>query len=714
VRSRSGIYARLKMAGSTKWSKNPLPFLETDRVGLAKRGSRYVQLVFIGLVLACVAGKTDISHASGACPNEALRAGPSVSLPDCRAYEQVTPVDKSTAVQDLDVSGMQGTPAVDGERFVLMTLVPFGSTPMINGSLSVFYRTLAGWQIQSVPPSNLGSKVYTSPIFSPSLVQVGLTVQSLEEAPLGQTFQVGVTGNRYATVASTSKTGAHEDYISGATPNFAHVFLGSTDHTLLSPTPTGTVEGAHDLYEWSGGEECGSVTSVCSLVNVHNNGSPMGECGAKLQGLSEDGSRVIFQSPDPEARSSEPDCQQPLRLYMRVVETVEGQKESRIEEISEPNSGVVEHAGLQPVYFAGTSASGSKVFFVTATELTKDDENEPGAQLYEYNANAEAGSRLTRLTNSKTGPMGEGESTRGDDENIFVSTDGSKVYFLTQTESIYRYNTVSKDLRIVTSTQGTGTGGSAASRFNELTPDGDFFTFVTKLRSPEEYDQVYRYDDESGKVICVSCPPDGSQPTGDALFHTQAGILEAAAPTPMFTAISEDGSYIFFESTQSLVPNAVNVHGGSFENANTDVYEWHNGTISLISSPIDQRPQKLLGASADGSNAFFLTHAQLVPQDIDPSADIYDARVNGGFPTSTESAACLGDTCQSAPPTPVRPTLGTSVANGLGNLVPVSVTVKVVCAKGKVRRRGRCVKQRTRRVRRPARRPTGHRRGGSR
>src|ERR1700689_3043005 len=34
---------------------------------------------------------------AGACTNEALRSGPSEHLPDCRAYEQVSPVEKGGA-----------------------------------------------------------------------------------------------------------------------------------------------------------------------------------------------------------------------------------------------------------------------------------------------------------------------------------------------------------------------------------------------------------------------------------------------------------------------------------------------------------------------------------------------------------------------------------------------------------------------------------------
>jgi hypothetical protein len=654
-------------------------------------------------------------------PSQPPRSGPSASLPDCRAYELVTPAHKSSAVQDLDSRGMQGIPAVNGERYALETVVAFGATPVTSGSLSVFARTPSGWQITSVPPSDAGSTYDQTPIFSSDLTQVGFTIET-EEPPLGQTLEIGTPGGSYTTLAVASSTNSGETYVAAAAPDFSRVFLASTDHTLISGAPAGTVAGAHDVYEWAGGGACSSVTSNCKLVNVTSGGSLVGECGARLQSVSEDGSRAIFQSPDPSVKeSSEPSCNEPSHLYMRVIETVAGREERRTVEVSEPNEDVVEHTGPQPVFFAAASADGSKVFFATATELTQDDEgvneHEPGAkQLYEYDANAKAGDRLTRITNSETGEVGESESIVGGGDggngNTFISTDGSKVYFVTKSGGIYRYDTLSKEHRLVAATNGNSAGGSGEHRYNEVTPNGNFFVFVTPkdygfpVANPEEYGEVYRYDDEHDSVTCVSCMPGGVQQTGSSALQTLpagGGILER--PGPPFTAISEDGSYVFFESTQSLVPQAMNVSGetrGEHAN-NADVYEWHDGVVSLISSPTDQRAQALLGASEDGSNVFFLTHASLVPQDIDTSADIYDARIGGGFPAQAESAACLGDTCLNVPIAPVDPTPAWSSFSGPGNLVvPVAAVMpKMVvkskakgCSRGRVRKKGRCVKRR--------------------
>jgi hypothetical protein len=45
--------------------------------------------------------------------------------------------------------------------------------------------------------------------------------------------------------------------------------------------------------------------------------------------------------------------------------------------------------------------------------------------------------------------------------------------------------------------------------------------------------------------------------------------------------------------------------------------------------------------SASGSDIFFLTTAQLVGQDQDEVADVYDARINGGFPAPVAPSICF-------------------------------------------------------------------------
>jgi hypothetical protein len=702
-----------------------------------------------GLLLASLVGVAGTSQAAAACLNEAARTGPSAALPDCRAYELVTPANKSSAVQDMDPSSVNAVPARDGNRVALETLVAFGPRPMPNGSFSVFSRTSSGWQIESVPPPGAGSAFYQEdPIFSPDLTEVG--VSSYTTTPLSpeETYQIGPPGGPYdATIATTPTNyerelrGKADDFLAGATPDFSHVFFESTNHTLLG-FPTGTVEGAHDLYEWAGDAECGSEASHCELVNVTSPGSFESTCGALFDAVSNNGSDVVFSNPDAEARPVDSACEAPTQLYIRV-------NRSSTVDISKPNTGVVGLTGDHPVTFEGASADGSKVFFRTETELTQDavgTHREPGVDedLYEYDTNAPEGEKLTRISRGTTGAA-EG---RVEGEYTVTSEDGSEVYFYaigkltpeapeltsaTETFNIYGYDTESNEIHYIGTARkpqfppsivGADHPRQSNPRTEQVTPNGRFFLFVTRhlfgsSDNPEEFDEVYRYDNETASLACVSCPGSNAPARGGAIL---GGLrLPTWDGTPSENTVSEDGSYVFFQSNDELVPQDVNGIGGSPGSTEelspwTDVYEWHEGVISLISSGTEAQPAILVGASADGSNAFFMTHSQLVPQDTDSSADIYDARIDGGFPGAAESSACLGDTCLGTPAALNDPTPAWSSFSGPVNPVSFAGTSELKvkpCGKDKVRSKGKCVK-RHKAKKRAAHRAVKHDRGGSR
>lgn len=330
------------------------------------------------------------------CTNEAARTGPSATLPDCRAYEQLTPTDKSSAVQDMDVSSTFSSPSVDGERLALLTLVTLGPEPQLGGSFSVFTRTPAGWGLASVKPSGSGSTVYGHQILDPELSHVGVDATTQYPRSTDNTFQVGVAGGPFAAVAATPSEDHHGvggDELLGASRDYSHVIFGSVDHALLPGEPTGTNEKAFDLYEWAGGAECGQPGSSCRLVNVTGEGAQakvIGKCGATLgdgelfsatmgghglahNAVSDDGSKIFFTAPDPQGGGEEgcfapgPETSvglNPPQLYMRVSETVEGSERSRTVELSAPESPEV-HLSLREeemaAYYQAATADGSKV-----------------------------------------------------------------------------------------------------------------------------------------------------------------------------------------------------------------------------------------------------------------------------------------------------------------------------------------------------------------
>ena len=220
----------------------------------------------------------------------------------------------------------------------------------------------------------------------------------------------------------------------------------------------------------------------------------------------------------------------------------------------------------------------------------------------------------------------------------------------------------------------------------ETTPDGRYLLFATThdvggynstAASPTDCpdatgaaapnghcDEVYRYDSAAAPaeaLSCVSCDPSGADPSSNALFARSAFATDDPGGSPP-KAISDDGSYVFFDSGDGLIPTDTN--------EKLDVYEWHEGRLSLISSGRESSDSFFLDSSSDGSNVFFGTHASLVSADSDGAGDLYDARIGGGFPTPSGSGPCEGDACQSPPPAPNSPTPATSTSPGPGNPLP--------------------------------------------
>ena len=150
--------------------------------------------------------------------------------------------------------------------------------------------------------------------------------------------------------------------------------------------------------------------------------------------------------------------------------------------------------------------------------------------------------------------------------------------------------------------------------------------------------------------MCASCNPTGVRPIGpSSIDPIEAGLL-CGGNTYLSRSLSDDGSRLFFDSSDAITPRD--------NNTAQDVYEWENGNARLISTGTDNDKSLFVDASATGNDVFFVTRQQLVHQDGDGGFDLYDARVNGGFPVPSSTAPCSGDSCRPgatpAPPSPSR------------------------------------------------------------
>jgi hypothetical protein len=169
--------------------------------------------------------------------------------------------------------------------------------------------------------------------------------------------------------------------------------------------------------------------------------------------------------------------------------------------------------------------------------------------------------------------------------------------------------------------------------------------------------------------------------------------------------LSANGKRVFFDSRDAL--SLADTDGAP------DAYEWEapgegscaaaGGCASLISSGRSAGGARFIDASAGGADAFFLTEGSLVKSDPG-AADLYDARVGGGFPDPIPPIACEGDACQPLPSPPVDPTLTTLLA-GPGN---PSIRFPRLNCRPKTRRAAKLGRQ-AKRLRRRAKRAKGRR-----
>lgn len=190
---------------------------------------------------------------------------------------------------------------------------------------------------------------------------------------------------------------------------------------------------------------------------------------------------------------------------------------------------------------------------------------------------------------------------------------------------------------------------------------------------------IYLYDATTDVLTRVSAPdPDaGGVPytcvtAGSVQCNADLGwspqIGTAYGPSGgAFLNVGDDGS-VLFESRVSLVSADVN-------GSRMDVYQWKEGQLSLVSPGDSDDDSYLSGNSVSGRDVFFATTAAIDPREVDPGdADIYDARIGGGFPPAVATTPCdvLADGCQGAASiAPASPAPASATFSGPGNPAPV-------------------------------------------
>jgi hypothetical protein len=310
-----------------------------------------------------------------------------------------------------------------------------------------------------------------------------------------------------------------------------------------------------------------------------------------------------------------------------------------------------------------------------------------------------------------------------------VSSDGRYAFFhgtqLTDDAppafgNLYRYDSVTNDLTFIATLSfdfggdgtndvtGVGADGRTVyfhsgshtmvwhdGQIHQVSPDPFLFMFpsangryIAWLGSDTN---AYLYDAVTNQSSCMSCPADGS-PGGNAKLPEPNRNISNRVPV----AVTDDGLG-FFDTTVRLV--------SADHNGTRDVYSYRDGTLTLI-SPGDQAfDAGFADASAEGHDVFFGTAQPLVGRDNDEAADIYDARIGGGFPNQSPTpppADCAKNECSeptrgpvtsppvvASPQPPGAPKQRSNQARVSLSLAKVSVTSSSVHISFRASQRGR-------------------------
>jgi hypothetical protein len=684
---------------------------------LAARGRGALALAcctVLGGALAACSLQPSVALAEN-CPNEALRSGPSAHLPDCRAYEQATPVFKNGGlfIPGNVAPGVGGTATLTLESFAAIAGIE--NNAGIGGESYSLKRTGSGWVTTPMVSAAsqyeaLNPPQYISPILNINSLDNSSTLilaqgkanpqgeaHFVSRSTSGATAGIGPAtppgtplGEPGSPIGESPSYGEQQEGVEpvGVSNDMSHLLFTIEPREGFVYWPfDGTKSSGASLYEYVGS---GNTTPM--LVGVDNAGKLISSCQTALGGdrftasgaeehnaVSGDGSTVFFTA---FACGSSPPVNE---LFARIGNGQPGAHTVAISEPSAADCAVCDTATgvLASAHFEGASTDGSKVFYTTAQPLLGGDTS---SNIYEYDFNSPAGQpkvvRVSGADATVSGPTADVEGV------VRTSEDGSHVYFVargilpTSANGQGQFAQAGANNLYVFERDAQYPGGRTAfigglssadselwrpedNRQADATPDGRFLVFVSRTDlTPDDTSvqgQVFEYDAQTGRLVRVSIGQRGYNGNGNDEALGEARILnprfnDVSRPQAYWSGLTmtADGAYVFFESSLALTPQAINnaqaetLLGGSLQVFPVEnIYEYHEGQIHLISDGRDiSGASSLIGIDPSGTDVLIQSGDSLVPQDTDSNYDVYDARIDGGFPAPAAPAECSGDGCQ--------------------------------------------------------------------
>jgi hypothetical protein len=261
------------------------------------------------------------------------------------------------------------------------------------------------------------------------------------------------------------------------------------------------------------------------------------------------------------------------------------------------STGPINGNGPHEARFGGVSADGTRVFFETTESLTSTD-TDSARDVYER-----AGGTTTHVS---IGPSGGNSGV--DSFYVGNSTDGTRVFFVSYDSlvagdtDVGRKDVYERSGGTVTQLS-TGGNGPYGADWDGATLDGThvFFRTQEQLVAADLDSSIDVYERSGGTVAQVSTGPIN----GNGAFD------------PLFKAVSQDGSRVFFETNEQLTTSDTDSY--------RDVYERSGGATTKLSlGPSGGNGSfdaKYGGSSMDGSRVWIETREPLVSGDIDAGCE---------------------------------------------------------------------------------------------
>ncbi|HEX5712530.1 MAG TPA: hypothetical protein VFX85_04365 [Solirubrobacterales bacterium] len=608
--------------------------------------------------------------------------------PRQRGIELVNSPDKGNQVAQRPEAG----PFADRNATKILWTVTGGAPGASTGAGNTFMaqRTPDGWRSTSLLPASdqlidKGESRYQPRLASPSFDDFLFEISSGVNARMPR---------KYGSV----DLGLHQEYKGEVSPgNQANMPVRANDDFSRVFTTANTLDGTEQVLE--------VTADPPEVVSIMADGEPA-DCGVNMQTSYSEfvgygGYEWVTTDPAAPTRvyfetKANGSCAGDSQLFMRDVDAG---TTTLISGPALPGGPQSENGS-----FARASADGSRVIFTTDSRLSAEDTNDVG-DIYRY----QLGVGHTCLT--CVGPGAGIGWTNNHDRGVVVSRDLSRVYFEApnrlvpnvgepQASNLYEWHDGQIDYVGSSRAQGNGKTSLFTSS-NVAMADGGrtifFIGFDPDVTTDEtgETEQVFRYSEVDRSLECVSCMPGVTPKEG---VTSNRGGLNAEFALGIDN-VAEGGNAVVFQTVDALVPDDVN--------GDSDVYEWRNGRIGLVTDGVTQYPAgtgtlSLYGIGEDGMNVVFRAGVNLTGYERDGVGQVYVARAGGGFPPPPETPApCGEESCQGplqAPPPLSAP--GSASIAGAGNATPEGEPRKRKkrCAgkarKGKAKPRQSCGKNR--------------------